>query len=101
MIKSSFKLASTQTILKNDPFFLKKKHQRIASFDLANFLRKENYMKELRGDDNDGPLKIIKLPTATAPILLMSDTPQILRDLGLHGKDSMVNSLEINIKNGE
>ena len=57
-------------------------------------------MKELRGDDNDGPLKIIKLPTATAPILLMSDTPQTLRDLGLHGKDSMVNSREINIKHG-
>lgn len=45
LIKSSHKLASTGTILKNDPFFVRKKHQRIASLDLANFLRKDDYMK--------------------------------------------------------
>ena len=50
-------------------------------------------MKELRDEEeNDGPLKIIKLPTATAPILFMSDTPQTLRELGLHGKHSKINT---------
>ena len=64
LIKSGHKLASTGTILKNDPFYLRKKHQRIASLDLANFLRKDNPMKDMRATENDkGPLKIIKLPT--------------------------------------
>lgn len=40
----------------------------------------------MRADDqNKGPLKIIKLPTATAPIMLMSETPRTLRNLGLKG----------------
>jgi len=86
LIKSKDKLAHTNTILKNDPYFLKKKRQRIASFDLAMFLRKDNYMAELRADEShQGPLKIIKLPTMTAPILFhASVTPPTLARLGFH-----------------
>lgn len=52
LINSNGKLASTRTILKNDPYFLKKKRQRVASFDLAGFMRKDDYMEQLRMDES-------------------------------------------------
>ena len=52
LVKSEIKLASTQTIIENDPFFLKLKRQRVQSFDLANFMRKDDYMQELRHDES-------------------------------------------------
>ena len=59
-------------------------------------------MKEMRDQDgSDSPLKIIKLPTATAPILFMSNMPQTLRDLGLHSKNFIMNSPEMRNKNIE
>jgi len=92
LIKSKLKLASTQTILRNDPFFLKKKHQRLASFDLATFMRQNDYMADLRKDESrQGPLKIIKLPEATAPLEVELGTPPTLARLFHHSKRPSVN----------
>ena len=84
LIKSDGRLASTRTIIENDPFFLEKKRQRVQSFDLANFMRKDDYMLSLLEDEeNQGPLKIINLPTPTDVIALSEATPRSLVGLDL------------------
>ena len=57
-------------------------------FDLAQFMRKEDYMKELRADEShQGPLKIIRLPSCDVPDIgnLTSETPLTLRQYPFHG----------------
>ena len=81
LTKSDGRLASTNTIKRNDPYYLEKKRQRGQSFDLANLLRKDDYMLNLLKDENKhGSLKIIKLPTPTDVIALKEATPRSLVD---------------------
>lgn len=99
LVRSEFKLASTRSIIKNDPFFLKMKHQRVQSFDLAKFMRKDDYMLELRKDETkQGPLKIIKLPTSTQQIFLQGATPKTLLDLGFHQSHKKLVDLDLPAK---
>ena len=68
----------------NDPYYLEKRRQRGQSFDLANFMRKDDYMLNLLKDEKkQGPLKIIKLPTPTDIIALSEVTPRSLVGLDL------------------
>ena len=50
LVKSEYKLASTRAIIKNDPFYLKLGHQRVKSFDLAKFMRKDHYLEQFKRD---------------------------------------------------
>lgn len=52
LVKSRYKLAKTNSIIMNDPFYVKHNRPRLVSLDLAEILRKENYMKELREDES-------------------------------------------------
>lgn len=57
------------------------------SFDLAAYMRKSNYMQNMRADESkQGPLNIIKLPSATQPIAISEMTPKTLVDFGLFHK---------------
>ena len=61
------------------------------SFDLATFMRKDDYMKQLRRNESrQGPLKIIKLPAQSQQIFLEGATPKTLLDLGFHKSDSVL-----------
>ena len=66
----------------NDSYNFEKKRQRGQSFDLANFMRKDDYMLNLLKDENtQGSLKIIKPPTPTDVIALKeATTPPSLVD---------------------
>ena len=58
--------------------------QRGQSFDLAEFMHKDDYMLSLLEDEeNQGPLKIINLPTPTDVIALSEATPRSLVGLDL------------------
>ena len=61
---------------------------------MADFLRKNDYMAELRKDEERlGPLKIIKLPSSDDPIFLSEATPRTLANMGLFYK---TNALSVN-----
>ena len=52
LIRNSHRLASTRTIVKFDPFYKEKGVRRRLSFDLGQFMRKDDYMRELRADES-------------------------------------------------
>ena len=60
---------------------------------MANFLRKSDYMKNMRQNDTRvGPLKIVRLPSAEPPIRLSAQTPLTLAEMGFH-KSNLGDSL--------
>ena len=57
-------------------------------------MRKSDYMANLRKDESQqGPLKIIKLPQATHPVILSDVTPNSLVNIGFHNSNERVLSI--------
>ena len=57
-------------------------------------MRKSDYMANLRKDESQqGPLKIIKLPHASHPVILSDVTPNSLVNIGFHNSNEHVLSI--------
>ena len=57
-------------------------------------MRKSDYMANLRKDESQqGPLKIIKLPHASQPVILSDVTPNSLVNIGFHNSNEHLLSI--------